>query len=469
MEQTEARTRNPATPERQLEVAQSVSEWFVPYLYGIDLETDVSLPRRTRARMTAIVGKYPTPQLLSRIREVFANVPPDQAHNTVLYLAGYPDEALTAMADGDMATTVRFLESAGEQYRPVVPEKAVARRALKETLQLDGELDNPESVDDAVDDDAAPELLDVKLSDDPVRDYLRIIGKYPLLNAEEEVIFSSAIEAGLFAHERKLRLVEEGADPRSIEIRELSELERIGARAKERMINSNLRLVVNLSKRYVGRGMQLLDLIQEGNLGLIHAVERFDYTKGFKFSTYATWWIRQSLQRNLADKGREIRIPVHMVEKLNTKTRVSMELTQLLERKPTDEELAAELDITVDRLRKLQEYDQRPISLNMKVGDDGSAEFGELIGDDGAANPENMADTSGLERSVEKLFATLNERDAAIVRRRFGIGGAEKATLDTIASEMGVTRERIRQIEVRAMATLRRVATDNQELREYLS
>jgi len=469
MEQTEARTRNPATPERQLEVAQTVSDWFVPYLYGVDLEADVSLPHRTRARMTAIVGKYPTPQLLGRIRELFANVSADQAHNAVLYLAGYPDEALTALADGDMAVTIRLLESAGEQYRPVVPEKTVARRALKDTVQLDGEFDNPELVDDTIDDDAAPELLDVKLSDDPMRDYLRTIGKYPLLNAEEEVTFSTAIEAGLFAQQRKLHLIEEGVDPRSFEIRELSELERIGARAKERMINSNLRLVVNLAKRYVGRGMQLLDLIQEGNLGLIHAVERFDYTKGFKFSTYATWWIRQSLQRNIADKGREIRIPVHMMEKINSKTRTMIELTQLLERPPTDEELAAELDITVDRLKQLQEYDQRPVSLNIKVGDTSETEFGDLIGDDGAANPENMADTAGLERSVEKLFATLKDRDATVVRRRYGIGGAKKVSLDIIAADMGVSRERVRQIEVRAMATLQQAAVDNPELREFLS
>jgi len=469
MEQTEARTRNPATPERQLEVAQSVSEWFVPYLYGIDLETDVSLPRRTRARMTAIVGKYPTPQLLSRIREVFANVPADQTHNTVLYLAGYPDEALTALADGNMAVTIGLLESAGEAYRPVVREKTIARRALKETVRFDNEANADLSDDDTVvDPDAAPEVLSVKLSDDPVRDYMRTISRFSLLKAEDEVALSTAIEAGLFAQERKQHLLEEGVDPRSFEIRELRELERIGERSKERMINSNLRLVVSIAKQYTGRGLQFLDLIQEGNAGLMRAVEKFDYQKGFKFSTYGTSWIRQAIQRSIPDTGREIRLPVHMYEKIQKMSRFRQQFLAENSKYPSDEELAEELDVTVERVRDLQEYSRTPVSLNMKIGDD-DAEFGDLISDNGATNPENAVDVEGVNNAVASFLSDLDEDEVAVLSRRYGLGGQPRLSAADVAKYLGVSPVRVHKIEFAAIQKLRIIAQDNVELREFLS
>jgi len=468
MEQTEARTRNPASPERQLEVAQNVSDWFVPYLYGVDLETDVSLPRRTRARMTAIVGKYPTPQLLSRIREVFANVPADHVHNTVLYFAGYPDEALAALADGDMSVTVGLLESSGEAYRPVAPEKTVARRALKETVRFDTE-DNTDSPDDAVvDPDAAPEVLSVKLSDDPVRDYMRTISKFSLLKAEDEVTLSAAIEAGLFAQERKHRLIEEGVEPRSFEIRELRELERIGERSKERMINSNLRLVVSIAKQYTGRGLQFLDLIQEGNAGLMRAVEKFDYQKGFKFSTYGTSWIRQAIQRSIPDTGREIRLPVHMYEKIQKMSRFRQQFSAENSRYPSDEEVADELDVTVEKVRDLKEYSRTPVSLNMKIGDD-DAEFGDLISDNGATNPENAVDIEGVNSAVASFLSDLDENEVAVLSRRYGLGGQPRLSAADVAKQLGLSPIGVRNIEFQAIQKLRIVAQDNVELREFLS
>ena len=298
---------------------------------------------------------------------------------------------------------------------------------------------------------------------DPVKDYLKQIGKVPLLNAAEEVDLAMRIEAGLYAEDKLLR--EQGLDPKYM--RELKWIVRDGRRAKSHLLGANLRLVVSLAKRYTGRGMQFLDLIQEGNLGLIRAVEKFDYTKGFKFSTYATWWIRQAITRAMADQARTIRIPVHMVEVINKLARVQRQMLQDLGREPTPEELAHELDMTPEKVIEVQKYGREPISLHTPLGEDGDSEFGDLIEDTEAVVPADAVSFTMLQRQLESLLDSLSEREAGVIRMRFGIGDGMPKTLDQIGETFGVTRERIRQIESKTMAKLRHPSR-SQSLRDYL-
>ena len=298
---------------------------------------------------------------------------------------------------------------------------------------------------------------------DPVKDYLKQIGKVPLLNAAEEVDLAMRIEAGLYAEDKLLR--EQGLDPKYV--RELKWIVRDGRRAKSHLLGANLRLVVSLAKRYTGRGMQFLDLIQEGNLGLIRAVEKFDYTKGFKFSTYATWWIRQAITRAMADQARTIRIPVHMVEVINKLARVQRQMLQDLGREPTPEELAHELDMTPEKVVEVQKYGREPISLHTPLGEDGDSEFGDLIEDTEAVVPADAVSFTMLQRQLESLLDSLSEREAGVIRMRFGIGDGMPKTLDQIGETFGVTRERIRQIESKTMAKLRHPSR-SQSLRDYL-
>ncbi len=299
---------------------------------------------------------------------------------------------------------------------------------------------------------------------DPVKDYLKQIGKVPLLNAAEEVDLAMRIEAGLFAEE-KLNTMGSKLDPKLR--RELEWVKRDGARAKSHLLGANLRLVVSLAKRYTGRGMQFLDLIQEGNLGLIRAVEKFDYTKGFKFSTYATWWIRQAITRAMADQARTIRIPVHMVEVINKLARVQRQMLQDLGREPTPEELARELDMTPEKVVEVQKYGREPISLHTPLGEDGDSEFGDLIEDTEAVVPADAVGFTMLQRQLESLLDSLSEREAGVIRMRFGLGDGIPKTLDQIGDTFGVTRERIRQIESKTMAKLRHPSR-SQALRDYL-
>ena len=287
---------------------------------------------------------------------------------------------------------------------------------------------------------------------DPVKDYLKQIGKVALLNAELEVELAKRIEAGLFAQEK----IEQGGAKMSREM--LFDLKRVmkdGERAKSHLLEANLRLVVSLAKRYTGRGMQFLDLIQEGNLGLIRAVEKFDYTKGYKFSTYATWWIRQAITRAMADQARTIRIPVHMVEVINKLARVQRQLLQDLGREPTPEELARELDMTPEKVVEVQKYGREPISLSTPLGEDGDSEFGDLIEDTDAIAPAEAISQVMLKRELERILGTLHPREAGVIRSRFGLGDGVQKTLDQIGEEFGVTRERIRQIEAKTMSKLR--------------
>lgn len=300
---------------------------------------------------------------------------------------------------------------------------------------------------------------------DPVKDYLKQIGKVPLLNAAEEVELAMRIEAGLFAEE-KLSAMSAAEKSKQLGL-DLQWVARDGQRAKSHLLGANLRLVVSLAKRYTGRGMQFLDLIQEGNLGLIRAVEKFDYTKGFKFSTYATWWIRQAITRAMADQARTIRIPVHMVEVINKLARVQRQMLQDLGREPTPEELSRELDMTPEKVIEVQKYGREPISLHTPLGEDGDSEFGDLIEDTEAVVPADAVGFTMLQRQLESLLDSLSEREAGVIRMRFGLGDGQPKTLDQIGDTFGVTRERIRQIESKTMAKLRHPSR-SQSLRDYL-
>lgn len=317
---------------------------------------------------------------------------------------------------------------------------------------------------DADDDDApAQQVVTAGATADPVKDYLKQIGKVALLNAEQEVELAKRIEAGLFAEEK---LASAGKLEPKLR-RELEWIASDGRRAKNHLLEANLRLVVSLAKRYTGRGMLFLDLIQEGNLGLIRAVEKFDYTKGYKFSTYATWWIRQAITRAMADQARTIRIPVHMVEVINKLARVQRQMLQDLGREPTPEELAKELDMTPEKVVEVQKYGREPISLHTPLGEDGDSEFGDLIEDSEAVVPADAVSFTLLQEQLHQVLDTLSEREAGVVSMRFGLTDGQPKTLDEIGKVYGVTRERIRQIESKTMSKLRHPSR-SQVLRDYL-
>ncbi len=299
---------------------------------------------------------------------------------------------------------------------------------------------------------------------DPVKDYLKQIGKVPLLNAEQEVELAKRIEAGLFADQK----LAEGS--RNLSAAARVDLERVaedGRRAKDHLLEANLRLVVSLARRYAGHGMLFLDLIQEGNLGLIRGVEKFDYTKGYKFSTYATWWIRQAITRAMADQARTIRLPAHIAEAISKLTRVQRRMLQELGREATPEELAAELDMTPERVIEVQKYGREPISLHTPLGEDGDSEFGDLIEDSEAIQPGEAVSFTLLQEQLHSVLDTLSEREAGVVSMRFGLTDGQPKTLDEIGKVYGVTRERIRQIESKTMSKLRHPSR-SQVLRDYL-
>ena len=316
-------------------------------------------------------------------------------------------------------------------------------------------------VDDT--DEPVQQVITAGATADPVKDYLKQIGKVPLLNAEEEVDLAKRIEAGLFAEEL---LATRGPfkDRRQGDYEWIAE---DGQRAKNHLLEANLRLVVSLAKRYTGRGMLFLDLIQEGNLGLIRAVEKFDYTKGYKFSTYATWWIRQAITRAMADQARTIRIPVHMVEVINKLARVQRQMLQDLGRDPTPEELARELDMTPEKVVEVQKYGREPISLHTPLGEEGDSEFGDLIEDSEAIVPADAVSFTLLQEQLDSVLDTLSDRESGVVKMRFGLTDGQPKTLDEIGKVYGVTRERIRQIESKTMSKLRHPSR-SQVLRDYL-
>lgn len=299
---------------------------------------------------------------------------------------------------------------------------------------------------------------------DPVKDYLKQIGRVSLLNAEQEVDLSERIEAGLYAQ----HLLDTEASQMDFKRRrELKWAANDGKKAKDHLLEANLRLVVSLAKRYTGRGMLFLDLIQEGNLGLIRAVEKFDWKKGFKFSTYATWWIRQAITRAMADQARTIRVPVHMVEVINKLSRVQRQMLQDLGREPTPDELARELDMPVEKVQEVQKYGREPISLHTPLGEDGDSEFGDLIEDTDAIAPSDAVAFSLLQEQFKQVLETLSPREAGVIKMRYGLEDGQPKTLDDIGRVYGVTRERIRQIESKTMSKLRHPSR-SQTLRDFL-
>jgi RNA polymerase primary sigma factor len=370
-----------------------------------------------------------------------------------------PDDAeLTDLGDdvevaGDLETATAADAETGEAPAPAAAEKKSPTSEDESFVIGDDDEDAP-----------AQQIAAAGATADPVKDYLKQIGKVPLLNAEQEVELAKRIEAGLFAEE-KLAL-----ERTVLEFQVLDDLEWIaedGRRAKNHLLEANLRLVVSLAKRYTGRGMLFLDLIQEGNLGLIRAVEKFDYTKGYKFSTYATWWIRQAITRAMADQARTIRIPVHMVEVINKLARVQRQMLQDLGREPTPEELAKELDMTPEKVVEVQKYGREPISLHTPLGEDGDSEFGDLIEDSEAIVPADAVSFTLLQEQLHSVLDTLSEREAGVVSMRFGLTDGQPKTLDEIGKVYGVTRERIRQIESKTMSKLRHPSR-SQVLRDYL-
>ncbi len=307
----------------------------------------------------------------------------------------------------------------------------------------------------------------VMLTGDPVRMYLKEIGKVDLLTASEEVDLAMKIEAGLKATEELERAEEEGVELTRRERRRLTRVEQVGLDAKDQLIEANLRLVVSIAKRYVGRGMLFLDLIQEGNLGLIRAVEKFDYTKGFKFSTYATWWIRQAITRAIADQARTIRIPVHMVETINKLARIQRQLLQELGREPTPEEIGEQMDMTAERVREIQKINQEPVSLETPIGEEEDSQLGDFIEDHEAVRPDDAAGFSMLQEQLQMVLDGLAERERKVIELRFGLKDGHPRTLEEVGREFGVTRERIRQIESKTLAKLRHPSRSS-KLKDYL-
>jgi RNA polymerase primary sigma factor len=377
---------------------------------------------------------------------------------------------LTAVATGDSAVAV--VEAGAEGLK--IDETVVAGPDGAEVEAVAAEEETAEGGEFEWDDEEESEALrqarkdaELTASADSVRAYLKQIGKVALLNAEEEVDLAKRIEAGLYGAERLRQVEEEGTKLSPQMRRDLNWIVRDGERAKNHLLEANLRLVVSLAKRYTGRGMAFLDLIQEGNLGLIRAVEKFDYTKGYKFSTYATWWIRQAITRAMADQARTIRIPVHMVEVINKLGRIQRELLQDLGREPTPEELAKEMDITPDKVLEIQQYAREPISLDQTIGDEGDSQLGDFIEDSEAVVAVDAVSFTLMQDQLTSVLQTLSEREAGVVRLRFGLTDGQPRTLDEIGQVYGVTRERIRQIESKTMSKLRHPSR-SQVLRDYL-
>ncbi|MER8032881.1 RNA polymerase sigma factor [Streptomyces bauhiniae] len=442
---------------------------------GVTLMVSAAEPKRTRKSVAA-----KTPAKRTATKTVAAKTVTTRkatAAPAASAAAGEDtDEAASATKAAAKKTTAKKTAAKKTTAKKTAAKKTSAKKDDAELLEDEvveetKTADEPEGTeaagfvlsDDDEDDAPAQQVAAAGATADPVKDYLKQIGKVPLLNAEQEVELAKRIEAGLFA-EDKLANSDKLAPKLK---RELEIIAEDGRRAKNHLLEANLRLVVSLAKRYTGRGMLFLDLIQEGNLGLIRAVEKFDYTKGYKFSTYATWWIRQAITRAMADQARTIRIPVHMVEVINKLARVQRQMLQDLGREPTPEELAKELDMTPEKVIEVQKYGREPISLHTPLGEDGDSEFGDLIEDSEAVVPADAVSFTLLQEQLHSVLDTLSEREAGVVSMRFGLTDGQPKTLDEIGKVYGVTRERIRQIESKTMSKLRHPSR-SQVLRDYL-
>ncbi|WP_416485806.1 RNA polymerase sigma factor [Streptomyces sp. CL12] len=445
---------------------------------GVTLMVSAAEPKRTRK---SVAAKSPAKRTATKTvaaktvttRKATATTAAPEASAIP---ADPADEASTAKKAAAKKTTAKKAVAKKTTAKKTAAKKTSGKKddaeILEDEVLEDTKVgDEPEGTENAgfvlsdEDEDDAPaqQVAAAGATADPVKDYLKQIGKVPLLNAEQEVELAKRIEAGLFAEDKLAN-----ADKLAPKLkRELEIIAEDGRRAKNHLLEANLRLVVSLAKRYTGRGMLFLDLIQEGNLGLIRAVEKFDYTKGYKFSTYATWWIRQAITRAMADQARTIRIPVHMVEVINKLARVQRQMLQDLGREPTPEELAKELDMTPEKVIEVQKYGREPISLHTPLGEDGDSEFGDLIEDSEAVVPADAVSFTLLQEQLHSVLDTLSEREAGVVSMRFGLTDGQPKTLDEIGKVYGVTRERIRQIESKTMSKLRHPSR-SQVLRDYL-
>ncbi|MFE2391957.1 RNA polymerase sigma factor [Streptomyces althioticus] len=443
---------------------------------GVTLMVSAAEPKRTRksvaakspAKRTAtktVAAKTATP------RKATAAASAAPAADAAAEEEAAPAKKAAAKKTTAKKTAAKKTTAKKTAAKKTTGKKDDAELVDEEVLEGPKAADEPEGTENAgfvlsdEDEDDAPaqQVAAAGATADPVKDYLKQIGKVPLLNAEQEVELAKRIEAGLFAEDKLAN-----ADKLAPKLkRELEIIAEDGRRAKNHLLEANLRLVVSLAKRYTGRGMLFLDLIQEGNLGLIRAVEKFDYTKGYKFSTYATWWIRQAITRAMADQARTIRIPVHMVEVINKLARVQRQMLQDLGREPTPEELAKELDMTPEKVIEVQKYGREPISLHTPLGEDGDSEFGDLIEDSEAVVPADAVSFTLLQEQLHSVLDTLSEREAGVVSMRFGLTDGQPKTLDEIGKVYGVTRERIRQIESKTMSKLRHPSR-SQVLRDYL-
>jgi len=444
---------------------------------GVTLMVSAAEPKRTRKSVAAkSPAKRTATKTVAAKTVTTRKATVTTAAPAVSAASADPTEEGAAKKAAAKKTTAKKATAKKTTAKKTAAKKTTAKKddveLLEDEVLEDTKVgDEPESTESAgfvlsdEDEDDAPaqQVAAAGATADPVKDYLKQIGKVPLLNAEQEVELAKRIEAGLFA-EDKLANSDKLAPKLK---RELEIIAEDGRRAKNHLLEANLRLVVSLAKRYTGRGMLFLDLIQEGNLGLIRAVEKFDYTKGYKFSTYATWWIRQAITRAMADQARTIRIPVHMVEVINKLARVQRQMLQDLGREPTPEELAKELDMTPEKVIEVQKYGREPISLHTPLGEDGDSEFGDLIEDSEAVVPADAVSFTLLQEQLHSVLDTLSEREAGVVSMRFGLTDGQPKTLDEIGKVYGVTRERIRQIESKTMAKLRHPSR-SQSLRDYL-
>ncbi|MEN3585249.1 RNA polymerase sigma factor [Streptomyces sp. ZYX-F-203] len=445
---------------------------------GVTLMVSAAEPKRTRK---SVAAKSPAKRTATKAVAAKAAAGRKAAASTARTETSASEGAAAEESPAPKKAAAKKTTAKKAAAKKTTAKKATAKKAA--TKKDDGEVledealeegkapEEPEGTesagfvlsDDDEDDAPAQQVAAAGATADPVKDYLKQIGKVPLLNAEQEVELAKRIEAGLFAEDKLAN-----ADKLAPKLkRELEIIAEDGRRAKNHLLEANLRLVVSLAKRYTGRGMLFLDLIQEGNLGLIRAVEKFDYTKGYKFSTYATWWIRQAITRAMADQARTIRIPVHMVEVINKLARVQRQMLQDLGREPTPEELAKELDMTPEKVIEVQKYGREPISLHTPLGEDGDSEFGDLIEDSEAVVPADAVSFTLLQEQLHSVLDTLSEREAGVVSMRFGLTDGQPKTLDEIGKVYGVTRERIRQIESKTMSKLRHPSR-SQVLRDYL-
>ena len=429
----------------------------------------ISVPVMVEKMRKAGLG---TPSRILKKNELALIAPPPAPVGAAPKIDAKTGKAVVAKIDGEdveleeveledvealIAEAVEIIDSEAE-------DKGNQPRVVNLAEESSGNEEDAFTIKASEEDDApAQTVMTAGATADPVKDYLKQIGRVALLNAELEVELATRIEAGLFA---EFKITTEKKLDKKLK-RELDWIVEDGKRAKNHLLEANLRLVVSLAKRYTGRGMLFLDLIQEGNLGLIRAVEKFDYTKGYKFSTYATWWIRQAITRAMADQARTIRIPVHMVEVINKLARVQRQMLQDLGREPTPEELAKELDMTPEKVVEVQKYGREPISLHTPLGEEGDSEFGDLIEDSEAVKPEESVTFTILQEQLMQVLGGLTNREADVIKARYGLTDGQPKTLDEIGKVHGVTRERIRQIESKTMSKLRHPSR-SQSLRDYL-